>query len=214
MFQMLIGSTPFSAPTLDEIHANIMNAKIQWPIDHALSADAIDLIERLLTEDKEKRLGAQGIDDIQMHRWFDRINWEELAGTPAKQSSGSHTRSKFEQNSSAAETKHVTHETPNMYDDMISRVCVENIIRVMKTLQLSLGCGLVDGPDGGVHIVAIREDSCLELAGLQLWDVIVQVDRHHTPDLECFKSVIGRHFHPSDRVVFNVRRFYAVTRNI
>ena len=39
-----------------------------------------DLIRRLLTADKTKRLGCLrgGADDIKAHKWFDRLNWDSV----------------------------------------------------------------------------------------------------------------------------------------
>ncbi len=41
---------------------------------------AKDLIRRLLTADKTKRLGCLrgGAEDIKAHKWFDRLNWDSV----------------------------------------------------------------------------------------------------------------------------------------
>ena len=46
----------------------------------ALSADARDLIERLLDPDPRTRLGYRGAQEVKEHPWFSSVDWEGLAG--------------------------------------------------------------------------------------------------------------------------------------
>ena len=45
-----------------------------------VDALAKDLIRRLLTADKTKRIGCLrgGAEDIKSHKWFDRLNWDHV----------------------------------------------------------------------------------------------------------------------------------------
>ncbi len=45
-----------------------------------MDALAKDLIRRLLTADKTKRIGCLrgGAEDIKNHKWFDRLNWDTV----------------------------------------------------------------------------------------------------------------------------------------
>mmetsp|Transcript_2830 Transcript_2830/g.2353 ORF Transcript_2830/g.2353 Transcript_2830/m.2353 type:complete len:124 (+) Transcript_2830:276-647(+) len=58
---------------------NILNHEPDFP--DTISAEAQDLIERLIEKDPEYRLGSneEDAEDIMKHEWFKCIDWEELA---------------------------------------------------------------------------------------------------------------------------------------
>lgn len=41
---------------------------------------ARDLVRALLHKDPDKRLGARGPEDVMRHKWFDELNWDDVAG--------------------------------------------------------------------------------------------------------------------------------------
>lgn len=43
-----------------------------------ISAEAIDIIKKLLTIDHEKRLGAHSVNEIKKHPWFHGIDWANI----------------------------------------------------------------------------------------------------------------------------------------
>ena len=61
----------------------IEQGQIRWPSKEKhgfeVSASASDLIQKLLTKDKMKRLGREkDVEDVLSHPWFKEINLEEL----------------------------------------------------------------------------------------------------------------------------------------
>lgn len=87
LFEFLFGYPPFHAPTPEEVFDNILNRKIDWPEidDCEVSADARDLINRLVCLDPGGRLGsnmreiyASGGEEIKKHPWFEDIDWDKL----------------------------------------------------------------------------------------------------------------------------------------
>lgn len=87
LFEFLYGYPPFNADTPDEVFDNILNRRINWPegAEEMVSPEAIDLMNKLMTIDPEKRLGANaeekfpnGGAEIRSHPWFADINWDTL----------------------------------------------------------------------------------------------------------------------------------------
>ncbi|GKB65144.1 probable serine/threonine protein kinase IREH1 isoform X2 [Tanacetum coccineum] len=75
----LINSTDdLSGPAM--IFDNILNRNIPWPaVPEEMSHGAQDLIDQLLTEDPNQRLGARGATEVKQHPYFRDINWDTLA---------------------------------------------------------------------------------------------------------------------------------------
>jgi hypothetical protein len=67
IFEMLAGFPPFFDESAYGIYQKILAGKIEWP--RHFSSDAKDLVKRLLTSDKSRRLGCQanGAQDIKDH---------------------------------------------------------------------------------------------------------------------------------------------------
>ena len=85
MFECLIGWPPFCSETPTETYKKILNWKqtLVFPEDIHLSAEAEDLILRLLTN-AEIRLGRHnGADDIKRHPFFRGVNWDEIRNVEA-----------------------------------------------------------------------------------------------------------------------------------
>ncbi|MCD7446997.1 putative serine/threonine protein kinase ireh1 [Datura stramonium] len=80
LFELIVGIPPFNAEHPQKIFDNILNRKIPWPlVPEEMSAEAQDLIDRLLTEDPNMRLGAGGASEVKQHPFFRDINWDTLA---------------------------------------------------------------------------------------------------------------------------------------
>ncbi|CAN4100289.1 unnamed protein product [Withania somnifera] len=80
LFELIVGVPPFNAQHPEKIFDNILNRKIPWPlVPEEMSAEAQDLIHRLLTEDPNMRLGAGGASEVKQHPYFRDINWDTLA---------------------------------------------------------------------------------------------------------------------------------------
>ncbi|KPP63100.1 ribosomal protein S6 kinase beta-2-like [Scleropages formosus] len=78
MFDMMTGSPPFTAENRKKTIDKILKCKLVLP--PYLTADAKDLIKKLLKKNPAQRLGSSKVDsaDIQKHPFFRHINWDEL----------------------------------------------------------------------------------------------------------------------------------------
>ena len=78
IFEMLVGYPPFFDDTPFKIYEKILAGKLAFP--RYLSADAKDLIIRLLQVQKTKRLGnlKGGSADVKNHKWFSGGSWTGL----------------------------------------------------------------------------------------------------------------------------------------
>ena len=76
---LLTGAPPFPGNNNTKIQDKILKSKLSLP--YYLSADAKDLLTRLLRKDPKKRLGSNMPKDLhalKSHRFFRKINWKEL----------------------------------------------------------------------------------------------------------------------------------------
>lgn len=87
LFECLYGYPPFHAENPDKVFQNILARRIEWPDEDEdeISPAAKDLINRLLSIDPTKRLGANtddkfasGGEEIRSHPWFADLNWQTL----------------------------------------------------------------------------------------------------------------------------------------
>ncbi|KAJ3043967.1 hypothetical protein HDV00_003494 [Rhizophlyctis rosea] len=78
IFEMLAGYPPFFDDNPFGIYEKILAGRITWPSHFDSSAK--DLIKRLLTADRTKRLGnlRAGSEDIKRHKWFRGVDWDLL----------------------------------------------------------------------------------------------------------------------------------------
>lgn len=80
LFEFLTGVPPFNDETPQLVFQNILNRDIPWPEDEeALSENARNGIEILLTMDARKRAG---LKDLRDHPLFDGLDWENLQNQP------------------------------------------------------------------------------------------------------------------------------------
>ncbi|KAJ1549659.1 hypothetical protein HK096_011198 [Nowakowskiella sp. JEL0078] len=75
---MLAGYPPFFDDNPFGIYEKILAGKIVFPTHFDPAAK--DLIKKLLTADRTKRLGnlKSGSDEIKKHKWFMGVDWEAL----------------------------------------------------------------------------------------------------------------------------------------
>ena len=80
-YEMLVGFTPFFEDTQDKIIEKIKNFKkflyIPKEVNNNISKEAKELIFNFL-EDKDKRLGMGGLDEIKKHPFFEGFNWDNI----------------------------------------------------------------------------------------------------------------------------------------
>lgn len=78
-FDLLTGSPPFTGNNNAKIQEKIVKSKLSLP--YFLSADAKDLLTRLLRKEPKKRLGfnmPKDMQTIKKHRFFRKIDWKKL----------------------------------------------------------------------------------------------------------------------------------------
>eukprot|EP00826_Nyctotherus_ovalis_P024191 TRINITY_DN1874_c0_g1_i3.p1 TRINITY_DN1874_c0_g1~~TRINITY_DN1874_c0_g1_i3.p1 ORF type:complete len:656 (-),score=158.71 TRINITY_DN1874_c0_g1_i3:158-2125(-) len=78
MYEMLVGSPPYYSSDRQQYFKNVKSAPLRVP--KSLSANAKDLIQRLLDRNPSTRLGAgpNGANDIKHHPWFKKMDWKKV----------------------------------------------------------------------------------------------------------------------------------------
>ena len=78
-YELIVGTRPFCADTIEEVIENIKAYNIEWPEvgfdEGMITPNAKDLIEQLLNQDFVNRLGANGAKDVKNHPFFEGVNW-------------------------------------------------------------------------------------------------------------------------------------------
>jgi serine/threonine protein kinase len=79
IYEMLVGHAPFVSATNNytEMYELILDGKFSFPDAAQLDAPSKDIVTRLLSRDKNRRLGNlhDGAKDVQRHPFFDGIDW-------------------------------------------------------------------------------------------------------------------------------------------
>lgn len=80
LYEFLMGYPPFHGETETETHTNIIRGFIDWNElkENEFNDSVIDLLQKLLVSDPEKRLGSKDIKEILNHPWFDGIDENHL----------------------------------------------------------------------------------------------------------------------------------------
>lgn len=79
LYELLYGFPPFHAETPEKVFDNILSRKIEWEDEDVdFSAEARDLMERLMCTDRKNRLGVNGAQEIKAHPFFAGIDWDNL----------------------------------------------------------------------------------------------------------------------------------------
>lgn len=78
IFEMLVGESPFSGDSEEEIFDSIVNHEVTFP--RSLSIEAVAIMRRLLRKNPSRRLGSTEEDalEVRRHAFFRRINWDDL----------------------------------------------------------------------------------------------------------------------------------------
>ncbi|KAJ3196205.1 Ribosomal protein S6 kinase beta-2 [Irineochytrium annulatum] len=79
LYDMLIGSPPFTGHNRKKVMEAILKKKLSYP--NYISPFAKDILTKLLKKNPAQRLGsgAGGINDIKKHNFFRKLDWESLA---------------------------------------------------------------------------------------------------------------------------------------
>jgi len=78
IFEMLAGYPPFYDEDPMATYEKIITGKIKW--SRMIDPVSKDLIEKLLTQDRTKRLGSmkEGAEGVMKHRFFQNVDWLEV----------------------------------------------------------------------------------------------------------------------------------------
>lgn len=78
VYEMLTGEVPFKGKSTKQIAKNITKTKVKYP--NYMTPDAKNLITKLLRKRPDQRLGygANGIAKIKQHRFFRKVDWDQL----------------------------------------------------------------------------------------------------------------------------------------
>ncbi|XP_002730976.1 serine/threonine-protein kinase 38-like [Saccoglossus kowalevskii] len=84
MYEMLIGYPPFCSESPQETYRKVMNWRetLVFPPEVPISTRARDLTKRYCC-DSEHRIGANGVEEIKSHQFFEGIDWEHIRERPA-----------------------------------------------------------------------------------------------------------------------------------
>lgn len=80
LFEMLTGLPPYYDQNLNIMYRKILQEELKFPKDLIKSADAKDLLTKLLDRNPETRLGSsvQDAEEIKNHPFFAKIDWDGL----------------------------------------------------------------------------------------------------------------------------------------
>ncbi|KAK9709568.1 rim15, signal transduction response regulator [Basidiobolus ranarum] len=79
LYEFLYGIPPFNADSPEEVFENILSRNIDWYEGQVqVSPEARNLMEQLMSTDVEKRLGANGVEEVKSHPFFAGIDWDIL----------------------------------------------------------------------------------------------------------------------------------------
>ncbi|KAI3628496.1 PKC1 [Malassezia furfur] len=78
LYEMLLGQAPFRGDDEDEIFDAILEDEPLYPIQ--MPRESVSLLQRLLTRDPARRLGAgpNDADEVKAHPFFRDVNWDDL----------------------------------------------------------------------------------------------------------------------------------------
>jgi serine/threonine-protein kinase RIM15 len=84
MYEFIYGFPPFHADTPEKVFDNVVSRRIDWHDEEIeISAEARDLMDRLMCYDPMQRLGARGAGEVRQHAFFAGIDWATVATSEA-----------------------------------------------------------------------------------------------------------------------------------
>ena len=79
IYELVEGENPFFYPGMDQITLfESICTDTPYPVEKDVSNEALDLIDKLLTKNPDKRLGTFREKDILAHQWFSDIDLHKL----------------------------------------------------------------------------------------------------------------------------------------
>ncbi|CAG9318196.1 unnamed protein product [Blepharisma stoltei] len=78
LYEMLVGIPPFYNQNIQLMYELIQHGDLRFPQRNPLSPAAQDIITKLLEREPRRRLGANGVDEIKSHQFFEGTDWNLL----------------------------------------------------------------------------------------------------------------------------------------
>lgn len=75
LYRMLCGRAPFNGKSMKEVFDNILYSDLRFPSSVPVSAEAKDLISRLLIKDASKRIKGP---EVRAHPYWNGLSWDDL----------------------------------------------------------------------------------------------------------------------------------------
>lgn len=75
LYEMLVGIPPFYNQNIQLMYELIQHGELRFPQRNPLSPEAQDIITKLLEREPRRRLGANGLDEVKSHAFFEGTNW-------------------------------------------------------------------------------------------------------------------------------------------
>ncbi|KAI3661627.1 hypothetical protein MP638_002879 [Amoeboaphelidium occidentale] len=83
LYEMIVGLPPFYSENTNEMYRKILSDPLRFPDDSGVEGPVVSplgkaILSRLLERDPNRRLGANGADEIRKHPFFENIDWDKL----------------------------------------------------------------------------------------------------------------------------------------
>lgn len=78
LYDFMTGNPPFTGANHHRVINKIVGMKYKPNLPFYLSADAKDLLRKLLKKEPNKRLGHKQFETFKKHRFFRKINWDQI----------------------------------------------------------------------------------------------------------------------------------------
>lgn len=84
LYEFLYGFPPFHDESPEKVFDNVVSRRINWHDDEIeISAEARDLMDRLMSYEPVSRLGARGADEVKQHAFFAGLDWSSVTTNEA-----------------------------------------------------------------------------------------------------------------------------------
>lgn len=84
LYEFLYGFPPFHDDSPEKVFDNVVSRRLNWHDDEIeISAEARDLMDRLMATDPGTRLGAKGADEVKKHAFFAGLDWSTVTTSEA-----------------------------------------------------------------------------------------------------------------------------------
>lgn len=79
IYELMNGERPYDGIRRKEYKESLsLNSVKIKEVPDGWSEESVDIVNRLIERKEDKRLGANGIEEIKKHSWFNNFRWDEL----------------------------------------------------------------------------------------------------------------------------------------